>query len=67
MVLTNTPINDLFSIETFEYGERDGTRDVYFTLNLKQYKVIKLNQKLVGRWGASFSLTNSNDILGGNS
>jgi len=67
VILTGTDINDLFSIETFEYGERDGTGDIYFTLALKQYKVLKLNEKVVGQWGSSFSLTDSNNILGGNS
>ena len=66
VILTDTDINDLFSIETFEYGEKDGTGDIYFTLALKQYKVLKLNEKIVGQWGASFSLTNSNYILGEN-
>jgi len=65
VILTDTDINDLFSIETFEYSEKDGTGDIYFTLTLKQYKVLKLNEKIVGQWGASFSLTNSNNILGG--
>jgi len=67
VILTGTDINDLFSIETFEYGERDGTGDIYFTLALKQYKVLKLNEKIVGQWGSSFSLADSNNILGGNS
>ncbi|AQR93500.1 hypothetical protein [Clostridium saccharoperbutylacetonicum] len=67
VILTDTTINDLFSIETFEYGEKDGTGDIYFTLELKQYKVLKLNEKIVGQWGASFSFINSNNILGGNS
>lgn len=66
VILTGTNINDLFSIETFEYGEKDGTGDIYFTLALKQYKVLKLNEKIVGQWGSSFSLTDSNNILGGN-
>lgn len=66
MILTNTDINDLFSIETFEYGENDGTGDINFTLALKQYKALKLNEKIVGQWGASFSLTDVNNILGGN-
>ena len=65
VILTDTDINDLYSIETFEYGEKDGTGDIYFTLALKQYKLLKLNEKIVGQWGASFSLTNSNNILGG--
>lgn len=67
VILTNTDINDLFSIETFEYGEKDGTGDVDFILTLKQYKVLKLNEKIVGQWGSNFSLTDSNNILGGNS
>ncbi|WP_315065882.1 phage baseplate protein [uncultured Clostridium sp.] len=67
VVLTDTDINDLFSIENFEYGEKDGTGDIYFTLDLKQYIVLKLNEKIVGQWGASFSITNSNNILGGSS
>lgn len=29
-------------IEGFSYEERDGTRDVYFTLDLKEYKRIKI-------------------------
>ena len=66
VILTDTDINDLFSIETFEYGEKDGTGDIYFTLALKQYKALKLNEKIVGQWGASFSLINSNYILGEN-
>lgn len=67
VVLTHTDINDLFSIESFEYGEKDGTGDVYFTIALKQYKVLKVNEKIVGTWGSSFSLNDSNNILGGNS
>ncbi|WP_270566164.1 hypothetical protein [Clostridium beijerinckii] len=66
VILTNTDINDIFSIETFEYGENDGTGDINFTLALKQYKALKLNEKIVGQWGASFSLTDVNNILGGN-
>ena len=39
-LVTGTSINILCSIEDFEYGEQDGTGDVYFTLTLKEYKVI---------------------------
>ncbi|AFM40338.1 hypothetical protein Desaci_1312 [Desulfosporosinus acidiphilus SJ4] len=39
-LVTGTSINTLCSIESFEYGEQDGTGDVYFTLTLKEYKVI---------------------------
>ena len=40
-IITNTNINGLFTIEDFEYGEKDGTGDIYFTLTLKEYKVIE--------------------------
>jgi hypothetical protein len=39
-LVTGTSINLQCSIESFEYGERDGTGDVYFTLILKEYKTI---------------------------
>jgi nucleoid-associated protein YgaU len=34
-------INMAFSIENFSYGERDGTGDVYFTLDLTEYRFVK--------------------------
>ena len=67
LVITgSTKINDLFSIESFEYGQKDGTKDIYFTIALKQYKVLALNQKIVGTHGAAFTLTSANSILGNN-
>ena len=39
-LVTGTSLNLLCSIEDFEYGEKDGTGDVYFTLTLKEYKTI---------------------------
>ena len=35
-------LNTECSIEDFEYGERDGTGDVYFSLSLKEYRAITL-------------------------
>lgn len=40
--LVTGAINTECSIESFEYGVRDGTGDVYFSLELKEYKVIAL-------------------------
>lgn len=40
LLITDTDINTEFLIENFEYGERDGTRDIYFTLVLREYKRI---------------------------
>lgn len=66
LVLTGTKVNDLFSIESFEYGQKDGTNDIYFTITLKQYKVIALNQAIVGTHGAAYNLSDANAILGSN-
>ena len=39
-IVTGSSVNTECTIEDFEYGEQDGTGDVYFTLTLKEYKVI---------------------------
>ena len=41
LIITNTPINYAMTIEFLSYGEQDGTRDVYFTLTLREYVFIK--------------------------
>ncbi|MDR3595097.1 hypothetical protein [Clostridium sp.] len=66
LVMTGTPVNDLFSIESFEYGQNDGTMDINFTLSLKRYKVTSLNQAIVGTHGAAFTFAQSNLALGSN-
>jgi LysM repeat protein len=40
IIITETKVNMLCSIEDFKYGEKDGTRDVYFSLDLKEYKIL---------------------------
>lgn len=45
LIITDTPINIAVTIESFEYGERDGTHDVYFSLELKEYRFININNK----------------------
>ncbi|MBP0725531.1 LysM peptidoglycan-binding domain-containing protein [Bacillus sp. RG28] len=40
LLVTETNINRLFLIESFEYGERAGSRDVEFTLNLIEFRYI---------------------------
>ena len=40
--LVTGAINTECTIEDFEYGEQDGTGDVYFSLNLKEYRTITL-------------------------
>ena len=41
-LVTGTSINTQCTIEDFQYGEQDGTGDVYFSLSLKEYRVITL-------------------------
>lgn len=41
LIITTTGINLLMLIEDLTYGERDGTGDVYYTLNLREYKILK--------------------------
>lgn len=42
LLITETDINHAMAIESFVYGERDGSRDVYFTLSLKEYRFLKV-------------------------
>lgn len=39
-IITETKVNDLFLMDSFDYGIVDGTRDVWFTMTLKQYKTV---------------------------
>lgn len=39
-IITDTFVNILCSIESFKIKEQDATGDIYFTLQLKEYKVI---------------------------
>lgn len=41
VIVTGTPINYAMAIESLTYSEMDGTGDVYFSLELKEYKFIK--------------------------
>jgi len=41
-IITDTDINLPMGIESFVYGERGGTRDVYFTLQLKEYRFLQV-------------------------
>jgi hypothetical protein len=39
------------TIESFTYSEQDGTGDIYYTLDLKEYKkpAIKVKQKVISK------------------
>lgn len=41
LVITETDVNMLCTIERFSYGEKFGDRDVYFTLDLREYRKLE--------------------------
>lgn len=44
LIITDTPVNMAAAIENFEWGEIGGTRDVEYTLFLREYRFIKISQ-----------------------
>lgn len=44
LIITDTPVNFQCSIESFKFGEQDGTKDVYYTLSLKEYRFIEVKK-----------------------
>ncbi len=42
LVISGTPINMACSIERFEYGVQDGSGDVYYTLELSEFRFVKV-------------------------
>ncbi|MEK5330255.1 hypothetical protein [Lysinibacillus sp. FSL W8-0992] len=47
LIMSNTPINILMTIESFEAGLQDGSGDVYYSLALSEFKEIILETKKV--------------------
>lgn len=45
LIITGTNINIPFAIENFRYGERDGTGDVYYSLDLSEYVFMNVKVK----------------------
>ncbi len=48
LTITSTDIDLSVSIESFKYGEKEGTGDVYYTLELKEYKYITADTTQTG-------------------
>jgi len=42
LIISDTPINMAVAIESFKYGEEKGTRNINYTLTLKEYKFLKV-------------------------
>lgn len=47
LTMTGTPVNMDCTIESFVWGENDGTKDIYFTLEFKEYRKVKVKTKTV--------------------
>jgi nucleoid-associated protein YgaU len=60
LIISDTPVNMACAIEEFEYGERGGTRDISYTLTLKEYRFIQIKQ--VGQAGAAAIKTGSTAV-----
>lgn len=45
LVITDTDVNHAVAIESFDYSEKDGTRDVYFNLSLREYRFLNVYAK----------------------
>jgi nucleoid-associated protein YgaU len=43
IIITDTGINTLATVENFVYGEQDGSGDVNFTLEIKEYRLISVS------------------------
>lgn len=43
LIMTGTPVKMDCTIESFSWGENDGTKDIYFTIELKEYRNINFN------------------------
>lgn len=43
LAISNTNINLNVSINTFDYNEKDGTSDVYFSISLREYRYVLPN------------------------
>lgn len=44
LIITGTPVNLACAIESFVWGERGGSGDVYYSLKLKEYRFIQVKQ-----------------------
>lgn len=44
LIITDTPINIAMAIESFSYGERDGSGDVYYSLELAEYLFVGVKE-----------------------
>ena len=61
VIVTDTPTNMQCLIQQFDTVEQDGTRDLYFTLNLLEYRPIEVPNLSNNNTSSSSSSNNSNN------
>ena len=42
LIMTGTPVNMDCTIESFSWGENDGTKDIHYALEFKEYRKVKI-------------------------
>lgn len=42
LIITDTPMNIPVLIDNFEYGEQDGTGDIYYTMQISEFKLVEI-------------------------
>ncbi len=47
LTMTGTPVNMNCTIESFTWGENDGTKDINFTIEFKEYRKVKVKKTKV--------------------
>lgn len=47
LIITGSPVRMTCTIESFEWGENDGTGDIFYTLSLKEYRYVNATQSSV--------------------
>ena len=47
LIITGSPVRMTCTIDSFEWGENDGTGDIFYTLSLKEYRYVNATQSSV--------------------
>lgn len=62
-IITDTLVNILCTIESFEWKEQDGTGDIYFTLELKEYRLVSAATQQVSSTANSLNFNAANQLI----
>ena len=65
LVITGSPIRMDCTIESFEWGESDGTGDIFYTISFKEYRNISASKSTVSQDGSG-SGENTSQVAGAN-